>query len=147
MTPSGPITTDQVRGELRRLRPSEAAGPVRVCPRMLKACATWEGPCTVEDIMSYPSSEEGTPQCADSRPVALTSHVMKTLERLLLSLLRPQVRHELDPLQFAYQEKVGVENVVPYLLHRAYAHLDKGSSAVRIIFLYFSRVFNTAQPL
>ncbi|KAF7648078.1 hypothetical protein LDENG_00162450 [Lucifuga dentata] len=32
---------------------------------------------------------------------------MKTLEQLLLHLLRLQVHHVLDPLQFAYQEKVG----------------------------------------
>ena len=38
------------------------------------------------------------------------------MERLLLHILRPQVRHALDPLQFAYQEKVGVEDaiILPY---------------------------------
>ncbi|KAI4900206.1 hypothetical protein NFI96_000495 [Prochilodus magdalenae] len=41
----------------------------------------------------------------DYRPVALTSHVMKTMERLLLNHLRPQVHHAEDPLQFAYREK------------------------------------------
>ena len=33
----------------------------------------------------------------DYRPVALTSHVMKTLERLILDQLRPMVKPYLDP--------------------------------------------------
>ncbi|KAI4879302.1 hypothetical protein NFI96_004343 [Prochilodus magdalenae] len=58
----------------------------------------------------------------DYRPVALTSHLMKTMERLLLNYLRPQVHYlrPEDPLQFAYREKVGVEDAILYLLHRAH---------------------------
>ncbi|KAI3365314.1 hypothetical protein L3Q82_010404, partial [Scortum barcoo] len=82
----------------------------------------------------------------DFRPVALTSHLMKTLERLFLSLLRPQVQHAQDLLQFAYQPGVGVEDAILYLLHRAHSHLDKGSGTVRILFLDFSSAFNTIQP-
>ncbi|KAJ8273972.1 hypothetical protein COCON_G00085970 [Conger conger] len=85
-------------------------------------------------------------QLNDYRPVALTSHMMKTMERLLLNILRPQVRHALDPLQFAYQEKVGVEDAIIYLLHRTHSHLDKGKGAVRIMFFDFSSAFNTIQP-
>ncbi|KAI3362975.1 hypothetical protein L3Q82_011656, partial [Scortum barcoo] len=53
------------------------------------------------------------------------------LERLFLSLLRPQVQHAQDrlQLQFAYQPGVGVEDAILYLLHRAHSHLDKGSAA------------------
>ena len=69
------------------------------------------------------------------------------MERLLLHVLRPQVRHARDPLQFAYQEKVGVDDAITYLLHRTHSHLDKGKSAVRIMFFDFSRAFNTIQPL
>ncbi|KAI3358230.1 hypothetical protein L3Q82_003232 [Scortum barcoo] len=71
---------------------------------------------------------------------------MKTLERLFLSLLRPQVQHAQDRLQFAYQPGVGVEDAIIYLLHRAHSHLDKGSGTVRILFLDFSSAFNTIQP-
>ncbi|KAG5279118.1 hypothetical protein AALO_G00106300 [Alosa alosa] len=69
------------------------------------------------------------------------------MERLVLGMLRPQVRHALDPLQFAYQEKVGVDDAITYLLHRTHSHLDKGKSAVRIMFFDFPSVFNTIQPL
>ncbi|KAI3372144.1 hypothetical protein L3Q82_007002 [Scortum barcoo] len=46
------------------------------------------------------------------RPVALTSHhLMKTLERLVLAHLRPLVVSSfMDPLQFAYQPDIGVDD-------------------------------------
>ena len=37
------------------------------------------------------------------RPVALTSHLMKTMERLILSYLRSVVSTSMDTLQFAYR--------------------------------------------
>ncbi|KAI4899408.1 hypothetical protein NFI96_019941, partial [Prochilodus magdalenae] len=43
-----------------------------------------------------------TSSLSDYRPGALTSHVMKVLEKQVLSHLRPQVSSFLDPLQFAY---------------------------------------------
>ncbi|KAI4889418.1 hypothetical protein NFI96_008497 [Prochilodus magdalenae] len=70
------------------------------------------------------------------------------MERLLvLNHLRPQVHHAEDPLQFAYREKVGVEDAILYLLHRAHSHPDKGGGAVRVMFFDFSSAFNTIQPL
>ncbi|KAI4905879.1 hypothetical protein NFI96_001273 [Prochilodus magdalenae] len=51
----------------------------------------------------------------------------------------------LDPLQFAYQPRLGVEDAI-YLLNRVYAHLDKPASTVRVMFFYFSSAFNTIQP-
>ncbi|KAI4883371.1 hypothetical protein NFI96_013585 [Prochilodus magdalenae] len=81
------------------------------------------------------------------RAVALTSHVMKTMERLLLNHLRSQVHHAEDLLQFAHRQKVGVEDAILYLLHRAHSHLDKGGGAVRVMFFDFSSAFNTIQPL
>ncbi|KAI4875880.1 hypothetical protein NFI96_009457 [Prochilodus magdalenae] len=80
------------------------------------------------------------------RPVALTSHLMKSLERLVLTHLRPLVRPSMDPLQFAYQPGVGVDDAVIYHLHRALSHLEKPGSTVRITFFDFSSAFNTIQP-
>ncbi|XP_051776198.1 uncharacterized protein LOC127526095 [Erpetoichthys calabaricus] len=158
------ITTAQVSRELRRLCASKAAGPDGVSPRLLKASALqlesplqhifnlsleqgrvprlWKTSCiTPVPKVSRPS------ELNDFQPVALTSHVMKTMQRLLLHHLRPQVRHALDPLQFAYQEKVGAEDAIIYMLHRSLSHLDRGSGAVRIMFLDFSSTFNTIQSL
>ncbi|KAI4889955.1 hypothetical protein NFI96_024298 [Prochilodus magdalenae] len=44
-------------------------------------------------------------------------------------------------------EKVGIEDAMLYLLHRAHSHLDKGGSAVRVMFFDFSSAFTTIQPL
>ncbi|KAI4882266.1 hypothetical protein NFI96_007123 [Prochilodus magdalenae] len=146
---------DQVRRQLRRLQPRKAAGPDKVCPRMLKACAAQLGeplqhvfnlslrlgrvPATWKTTCLIPVPKKANPKkLNDYRPVALTSHVMKTMERLLLNHLRPQVHHAEDPLQFAYREKVGVEDAILYLLHRVHSHLDKGGGAVRVMFTPFS---------
>ena len=72
---------------------------------------------------------------------------MKVLERLVLAQLRPQVRMFLDPLQFAYQPHLGIDDAVIYLLQRAHMHLDDGGGTVRIEFFNFSSAFNTIQPL
>lgn len=80
------------------------------------------------------------------RPVALTSHLMKTLERLVLVHLRPLVSPSLDPLQFAYQSGIGVDDAVIFLQHRALSHLEKPGSTGRIMFFDFSSAFNTIQP-
>ena len=78
--------------------------------------------------------------------MALTSHVMKTLKRLVLEQLRPMIRALLDPLQFAYQPGLGVEDGIIFLLNRIHTHLEKPASTVRIMFLDFSNAFDTIQP-
>ncbi|KAI3367330.1 hypothetical protein L3Q82_008377 [Scortum barcoo] len=81
-TQSSPlITTDQVRGQLRKLRPRKAAGPDKVCPRLLKTCAAelgeplqrifnlslqiGESAHPLEDIPHRSSSEEEPAQRAE----------------------------------------------------------------------------------
>lgn len=73
------------------------------------------------------------------RPVALTSHLMKTLERLILHHLRPLVSSALEPLQFAYQPGIGVDGAVIYLLHQSLSHLEQAGNTVRVMFFDFSR--------
>ncbi|KAI3359456.1 hypothetical protein L3Q82_013762 [Scortum barcoo] len=78
---------------------------------------------------------------------ALTSHVMKSLERLLLWHIRTVVvGPSLDPLQYAYQPQMGVEDAIIFLLHRAYTHLEEAGSTVRVMFFDCSSTFNTIQP-
>ncbi|TWW59264.1 Catenin alpha-2 [Takifugu flavidus] len=79
-------------------------------------------------------------------PCHLTSHLMKTLERLILAHLRPLVSSFMDPLQFTYQPSIGVDNAIIYLLHTSLTHLEKTGSTVRIMFFDFSSAFNTIQP-
>lgn len=79
--------------------------------------------------------------------MVLTSHLMKTLERLVPHIITSQVQQAQDPLQFGYQRNVGSEDAVLYLLHRTHTFLDRESDAVRILFIDFSSAFNTIQPL
>ncbi|KAJ8374485.1 hypothetical protein SKAU_G00050650 [Synaphobranchus kaupii] len=80
------------------------------------------------------------------RPVALTSHLMKTMERIMLNHLRPLVSTKLDPQQFAYQPGIGVDDAVIYLQHRSLSHLESSGSYVRVMFFDFSSAFDTIQP-
>lgn len=82
----------------------------------------------------------------DYRPVALTSHVVKTLERLILEQLPPIVRPHQDLLLFAYQPHLGTEDTIIYLLNCVYAHLDEPVSTVRIMSFDFSSAFNSIRP-
>ncbi|KAI2649597.1 RNA-directed DNA polymerase from mobile element jockey [Labeo rohita] len=146
-SPPPPITftTEQVRRQLQKIHIGKSAGPDGVSPRVLKDCALqlsgvlhyvfnlslslqrvpvmWKTSCLVP-VPKMPRSSD----LKDYRPVALTSHIMKTLERLILEQLRPMVQPFLDPLQFAYQPRLGVEDAVIFLLNRVYTHLDKPAS-------------------
>ena len=69
-----------------------------------------------------------------------------TLERLVLFHLHPLVGPFMDPLQFAYQPGIGVDDAIIFLLDRSLSHLEKPGSTVRIMFFDFSSAFNTIQP-
>jgi len=104
-----------VRKELRRIKVRKATGPDSISSRLLKSCADqlcgivehvfnlslrlgkvpqrWKTSCVV------PGPKTPRPNDPNSfRPVALTSHLMKTLERLVLVHLRPLLSSSLDPL-------------------------------------------------
>ncbi|KAI3356678.1 hypothetical protein L3Q82_003358 [Scortum barcoo] len=72
---------------------------------------------------------------------------MKALERIVLRHLRPLVSPNMDPLQFAYQPSIGVDDAVIYLLQRSLSHLEDAGNTVRITFFDFSSAFNTNPPL
>ncbi|KAK0146518.1 Interleukin-8 [Merluccius polli] len=162
--PRPTVTTGQVKRQLERLHQRKSAGPDGISPRILKTCASQLSP-VLGHLYNLSLCQENVPllwktSClvpvpkklrpsnpADYRPVALTLHVMKVLERLVLAQLRPQVRTFLDHLQFAYQPYFGVDDAVIYLLQRAHMHLDGGGGTVRIAIFDFSSAFNTIQPL
>ena len=85
-------------------------------------------------------------QLNDYRPVALTSLVMKTLEKLVKSLILPIIESQLDPLQFAYQAGRGVKDAKLFILDKVYTHLEKPTAHAKILFADFSSAFNLMQP-
>ena len=79
------------------------------------------------------------------RPIALTSIIMKCLEKLLLNTILPLVTPHLDPFQFAYKARRGTEDAVACLLHLLLQHLDSPGNSARILFVDFSSAFNSLQ--
>ena len=107
----------------------KAAGPDNVSPCLLKQCAgQLSGVFT--DIFNVSLSQCIVPQCFkkstiipvrkkcsvsclnDYRPVALTSVVMTTLERLVLQFLKSIINPMLDRFQFAYRGNRYFDDVV-----------------------------------
>ena len=109
-----------------------------LCLHLQRVPVLWNTTCLVPVPKTWcPSSPQ------DYRPVALTSHIIRTLERLVLEQLRPMVRPFTDPLQFAYQPCLRVEDSIIYLLNRVYTQLDKPASTGESCFLT-SPVFSTS---
>lgn len=79
----------------------------------------------------------------DFRSVSLTSILCKCMERVVTRELTTMVGERLDPFQFAYKPKRGVEDASVTLLDTMARHLDSPNSYVRILFMDFSSAFNT----
>lgn len=78
------------------------------------------------------------------RQVALTSQMMKTMERIILSHFCPLKSTSPDP----NHPGIGVDEAVIYLLHRSLLHLDSTvstASTVRVTLGLFL-CFHTIQP-
>ena len=73
----------------------------------------------------------------DYRPVALTSIVMKCLERIVACKLRLYVQDYLDPFQFAYRQGRGTDDAVNTAVHLILKHLDKPKANVRLVFIVY----------
>lgn len=136
-----------MKRQLERLNRNKAAGPDGWLQHLFNLSLTqkvpvlWKTPCLVPvQKKSHPSVIN------DYRPVALTSLIMKVLERLLLPHLSKQTRTYQYPLQFAYRSGVGDEDAIIHLLQPTHCHLDKAGSTARIMFFDFSSAFNTIQP-
>jgi hypothetical protein len=80
----------------------------------------------------------------DYRPVALTSLVAKTFEKLLLKFIRPTLT---DDFQFAYRPHRGTEDALAHLLDIVTEHLDRNPRGfARCLFIDFTSAFNTISP-
>ncbi|KAL0175519.1 hypothetical protein M9458_027849, partial [Cirrhinus mrigala] len=151
-----PISEDDVRQVFRKKKRRKAPGPDGVTPACLKTCADQLAPifsqifnrslelCEVPScfkrstIIPVPKKTKIT-GLNDYRPVALTSVVMKSFEKLVLAYLKNITGPLLDPLQ-------SVDDAVNMGLHFILQHLDRPGTYVRILFVDFSSAFNTIIP-
>ncbi len=114
------VCVEDVNQVFRKQKSRKASGPDGISPACLKVCADQlapiftqifnrslelcEVPCCFKHstIIPVPKMPKIT-GLNDYRPVALTSVIKKSLERLVLSYLKDITRPLLDPLQFAYR--------------------------------------------
>ena len=82
----------------------------------------------------------------DFRPIALTSVLMKCLEKHVLRSFLPICEPLMDPFQFAYKKCRSVEDAILFFTQNTYKHLDTPKCYVRTLFIDFSSAFNTIQP-
>ena len=160
-----PITVEKfdVIRILSRVNPRKATGPDGLNGRILKDCATELGFMLTRlfqvfldnhfipriwktsTIIPVPK-KTGAKVMNDFRPVALTSILCKCMERIVCNRLVASVADRLDPLQFAYKAKRGVEDATLTLFDLVSHHLDSSGTFVRILFMDFFSAFNTIQP-
>ena len=82
----------------------------------------------------------------DYKPVALTSVVKKTFERLVLQFLKSIIDPMLDRFQFAYRGNRYVDDAVSLELFYAFKHLEGPYTYARILVVDYSSAFNTIIP-
>ena len=92
----------------------------------------------MENFYRYSCSKKSKPASLnDFRPVALTSLAMKCLEKIVQTEVLKETEHLLDPLQFAYMHRKGVEGATLTILNLVHTHLEKETVHTRIMFVDF----------
>ncbi|KAK0131096.1 RNA-directed DNA polymerase from mobile element jockey [Merluccius polli] len=149
------ISIDEVKTFFRRINPRKASGPDGISSRTLTMCADelaqpfqrlFQLSLDTVWTPAYGKNHEQPKECNDLRPVALTSTVRKCFENIILNQLLSEVPHLLDPSQFAYRAKRGVEDALLTSINNVSEHLEHARSLVKIVFIDFSSAFNTIQP-
>ena len=157
------ISENDVKKVFSRLNPRKACGPDGLGGKVLKECSDvlssvfcnlfqmllnchcvpriWR----TSSIIPVPKKPHAKIM-NDFRPVALTSVLCKSLERIVCNQLTSSVAGRMDPLQFAYKAKRGVEDATLTLMELISHHLDQTGTFVRVLMMDFSSAFNTLQP-
>ena len=157
------VSEENVNSVFARINPRKATGPDGLGGRVLKECRhqlshvftrlfqllldTHYVPRIWRTSLITPVPKK--PQAKvmnDFRPVALTSVLCKCMERVVCNRLTSTVANRMDPLQFAYRAKRGVEDATLTLLDLVMRHLDNTGTFVRVLLMDFSSAFNTIQP-
>lgn len=157
------ISQEQVNVLFKKTGTRKACGPDAICGRTLHHCAdqlsevftrlfqmcldSCQLPMIWKSSTIIPIPKVKNPRELNQfRPVALTSLVVKNLEKILKEEVLSLVEGKLDPLQFAYQTSKGVEDAKLFILDKVYKHLEKPNAHVRLLFADFSSAFNKMQP-
>lgn len=155
------VNVDDVVKNLRRIDPKKSTGPDGIPGKVLKIAAYALGaplcdlfndclkqgvfPQVWKNATIKPIPKSNTASIAkDYRPVALTSVVAKTFERVTKPMIAACLT---DDTQFAYRERRSTEDALAVLLDIVSKHLDTNSkNYVRGLFVDFTSAFNTISP-
>ena len=157
------ISEESVNSVFARINPRKAAGPDGLGGRVLKECRhqlshvftrlfqlLFDTHCVPRiwrtSLITPVPKKPQAKVMNDFRPVALTSVLCKSMERIVCNHLTSSVANRMDPLQFAYRAKRGVEDATLTVLDLAMRHLDNTGTFVRVLLMDFSSAFNTIQP-
>lgn len=147
----------------RGVKERKSPGPDGIGGRVLKNCADQladiftfifsislqlhKVPSLWKDSIIVPVPKSASPKSLNGfRPVALTSLVMKSFEKIVKETLLTCVQDNLDPFQFAYRSGRGVEDALATLLNLVLTHLEGAKTFARLLFIDFSSAFNCIQP-
>ena len=154
---------DDTHKIFKSLKVNKSQGPDKISPIVLKTCSSQLSiPYThifnesikqhklptiwrTSEIVPVPKKRKIT-VLNDLRPVAVTSVLVKCLEKLVLSILLPCVAPFQDVYQFAYKNKRSVDDAIAVFTDLIYKHLDSPGNYCRTLFVDFSSAFNTIQP-
>lgn len=101
----------------------------------------------METLHGHPIPKRNNPKSLnDLRRVALTSLVMKAMETIIKQHIVRATDPLMDPLQFAYRARRGVDDAKIFILDSIHKHLELPDSSARLLFADFSSAFNTLQP-
>ena len=81
----------------------------------------------------------------DLRPVALTSLMIKAMERFIKKLIITVNDLLMDPLQFVNHSSRGVDDAKTLIMDTVHKHLEHLNTTARVLFADLS-AFNTLQP-
>ena len=143
---------------------NKCSGPDGICGKTLKFCAdqlsgvfqhlfqTFVDTCIVPAIWKLstviPIPKKDNPKLPiDFWPVALTSLVMTTLEKITKSIMLTVTECNLGPLQLRIGGVwVWMEDAKLFILNALYKYLEWYHTRARILFAGISSAFNTMQP-
>jgi hypothetical protein len=151
---------DEVLTVLKRCNVRKASGPDAITNTLLRTSSNQLGPvfnrlfniCAAKGQIPKlwklsnikPLPKKSVPlELNDYRPIALTSCVMKCMEKLIKNRLLRYTSLSADPLQFAYKAKRSTADARNILQQTIIDHAERANSYSRVLFLDYSSAFNT----
>ena len=140
---------------MKRCKINKSCGPDKIGARVLKLCASqlsaplqtlfqasldqsivpdsWK----LSEIVPVPKVRFPVEK-NDTRPVCLTSLIMKCLEHIVKKYICINADEIMDNLQFAYRKGRSAQDATLTVLHQITEHLEETNSHVRVLYIDFS---------